>query len=277
MSVNDRRPLFPEEEKMPLAKYFYNYEVKMPTPLEMQIINAGPMKLEDAILPENFTDLLKPTGYDKVEMGYCMFPDGSGYVATYRVRPPHISGEMERWYRNWRNLKSKSMVPGHGNLRYKIWLPADHFDHYYVNWIDGTDGVFTTESLDLGEGDRLYNTIRHQFDVRDFGVTEEQLQELKDAGINFNGKGSWESFDEPGSHLCLSITRPCPWGGVETRSREWIGWRPVNGKLVRDESTYCTEEYLRKVVIHTLVEWNHLYTFLPDLYEEYKDQPADAD
>lgn len=277
MSVNDRRPLFPEEEKMPLAKYFYNYEVKMPTPLEMQIINAGPMKLEDAILPENFTDLLKPTGYDKVEMGYCMFPDGSGYVATYRVRPPHISGEMERWYRNWRNLKSRSMVPGHGNLRYKIWLPADHFDHYYVNWIDGTDGVFTTESLDLGEGDRLYNTIRHQFDVRDFGVTEEQLQELKNAGINFNGKGSWESFDEPGSHLCLSITRPCPWGGVETRSREWIGWRPVNGKLVRDESTYCTEEYLRKVVIHTLVEWNHLYTFLPDLYEEYKDQPADAD
>lgn len=277
MSVNDRRPLFPEEEKMPLAKYFYNYEVKMPTPLEMQIINAGPMKLEDAILPENFTDLLKPTGYDKVEMGYCMFPDGSGYVATYRVRPPHISGEMERWYRNWRNLKSRSMVPGHGNLRYKIWLPADHFDHYYVNWIDGTDGVFTTESLDLGEGDRLYNTIRHQFDVRDFGVTEEQLQELKDADINFNGKGSWESFDEPGSHLCLSITRPCPWGGVETRSREWIGWRPVNGKLVRDESTYCTEEYLRKVVIHTLVEWNHLYTFLPDLYAEYKDQPADAD
>ncbi|MBE6017095.1 MAG: hypothetical protein E7233_05740 [Lachnospiraceae bacterium] len=277
MSVNDRRPLFPEEEKMPLAKYFYNYEVKMPTPLEMQIIDAGPMKLEDAILPENFTDLLKPTGYDKVEMGYCMFPDGSGYVATYRVRPPHISGEMERWYRNWRNLKSKSMVPGHGNLRYKIWLPADHFDHYYVNWIDGTDGVFTTESLDLGEGDRLYNTIRHQFDVRDFGVTEEQLKELKDAGINFNGKGSWESFDEPGSHLCLSITRPCPWGGVETRSREWIGWRPVNGKLVRDESTYCTEEYLRKVVIHTLVEWNHLYTFLPDLYAEYKDQPADAD
>lgn len=277
MSVNDRRPLFPEEEEMPLAKYFYNYPVKMPTPLEMQIIDAGPMKLEDAILPENFTDLLKPVGYDRVEMGYCMFPDGSGYVATYRVRPPHISGEMERWYRNWRNKKSKSMVPGHGNLRYKIWLPADHFDHYYVNWIDGSDGVFTTESLDLGEGDRLYNTIRHQFDLKDFGVTDEKLKELADAGCQCNGKGSWESFDEPGSHLCLAYSRPCPWGGVETRSREWIGWRPVNGKLVRDESTYCTEEYLRKVVIHTVVEWNHLYTFLPDLYAEYADQPEDAD
>ena len=35
--------------------------------------------------------------------------------------------------------------------------------------------------------------------------------------------------------------------------------------------------YLKKVVIHTLVEWEHLYTFLPELYAEYKDQPMDAD
>ena len=36
-------------------------------------------------------------------------------------------------------------------------------------------------------------------------------------------------------------------------------------------------DYLKKVVIHTLVEWEHLYTFLPALYAEYKDQPMDAD
>lgn len=276
MSVETKRELFPEEEKMPLAKYFYDYPVHMPNPLEMQIINGGPMNLEDAIKPDDFLNLLKPEGYDKVELGYCMFPDGSGYVATYRVRPKEITGEMERWYRNWRNLKSKSMVPGHGNLRYKIWLPADHFDHYFVNWIDGSDGVFTTESLDLGEGDRQYNTIRHQYDLKDFGFTDDNMKELKDAGCQCNGKGSWESFDEPGSHLCLAYSRPCP-GGIETRSREWIGWRPVKGKLVRDERTYCTEEYLKKVVIHTTIEWEHLYEFLPDLYKEYSNQPEDAD
>ena len=274
--VKIRQKLFPEEERMPLAKYFYNYPLHYPTPVEMQLIQK-PMAVEDAIRPENFTDLLKPYGYDKVELGYCMFEDGSGYVATYRVRPPHITSEMERWYRNWRNLKSKSMVGGHGNLRYKIWNYADHFDHYYVNWQDGSDGIHTTESLDLGQGDRMYDTIRHQFDVRDFGVTDRQLQELKDAGCQFTGKGSFETFDEPGTHLCLAYSRPCPLGGVETRSREWIGWRPVNGKLVRDYATKCDEAYLKKVVIHTLIEWEHLYTFLPDLYAEYKDQPMDAD
>ncbi|MCD8122438.1 MAG: hypothetical protein LUE65_09435 [Clostridiales bacterium] len=276
--VKIRQKLFPEEEKMPLAKYFYNYPLHMPSPIEMQIINTmNPIPVEDAIKPENFMSLLKPYGYDKYELGYCMFPDGSGYVATYRVRPPHISAEMERWYRNWRNLKSKSMVPGHGNLRYKIWNYADHFDHYYVNWENGSLGIHTTESLDLGAGERMYDTIRHEFPLSDFGMTDEWMKELKDAGCQLTSHGSFETFDEPGSHLCLSYSRPCPQGGIETRSREWIGWRPVNGKLVRDEKTYCTEEYLKKVVIHTLVEWEHLYTFLPELYAEYKDLPMDAD
>ena len=276
--VKVRQKLFPEEEKMPLAKYFYNYPLHYPTPVEMQIIETmNPIPVEDAIQPQDFMSLLKPYGYDKYELGYCMFPDGSGYVATYRVRPPHITGEMERWYRNWRNLKSKSMVPGHGNLRYKIWNYADHFDHYYVNWRNGSEGIHTTESLDMGAGDRMYDTIRHEFPLSDFGMTDEWMAELKAAGCQLTSHGSYETFDEPGTHLCLSYSRPCPQGGIETRSREWIGWRPENGKLIRDPATKCDLDYLKKVVIHTLVEWEHLYTFLPELYAEYHDKPMDAD
>ena len=276
--VKIRQKLFPEEEKMPLAKYFYNYPLHYPTPVEMQIIETmNPIPVEDAIQPQDFMSLLKPYGYDKYELGYCMFPDGSGYVATYRVRPPYITAEMERWYRNWRNLKSKSMVPGHGNLRYKIWNYADHFDHYYVNWRNGSEGIHTTESLDMGAGDRMYDTIRHEFPLSDFGMTDEWMAELKAAGCQLTSHGSYETFDEPGTHLCLSYSRPCPQGGIETRSREWIGWRPENGKLIRDPATKCDLDYLKKVVIHTLVEWEHLYTFLPELYAEYHDQPMDAD
>jgi hypothetical protein len=278
MIVTKRQKLYPEEEAMPLAKYYYNYPLHYPNPLEMQIINqCNPIDPTDAIRPENFLDLLKPEGYDRAELGYGMFEDGSGYVATYRVRPPHITDEMERWYRNWRNLRSKGMIPGHGNLRYKIWNPADHVDHYYINWTDGSLGIHTTESLDLGEGDRKYDTIRHQFDLMDYGLTRERLDELKAAGCACNGKGSFETFDEPGTHLCLAYSRPCPFGGVETRSREWIGWKPVNGKIVRDEKTKCDLAYLKKVVIHTLIEWEHLNTFLPDLYAEYKDKDEDSD
>lgn len=277
MSIYTKPPLFPEEEAMPLAKFYHNYQMKDLSPLEWQIINSNPMDPADAIKPENFLDLLKPTGYDKVELGWCMFPDGSGYVATYRVIPPHVTPQLLSWYSSWMNIHSDGMVLGHGNLRYKIWNPADHWDHHYVNWVDGSDGIYTTESLDLGEGDRKYDTIRHHYPLTDFGMTEERFQELADAGCQVRRNGSWESFDHPGAHLCLSYTRPCPQGGMEVRSREWIGWRPQNGKLIREPRTECSDAYLRKVVIHTLLEWHFLYDFLPDLYAEYKDKPFNED
>ena len=60
--------------------------------------------------------------------------------------------------------------------------------------------------------------------------------------------------------------------------RYWYKFRVKYGKeLGTGNKKKVSEEYLKTVVIHTLVEWEHLYTFLPDLYAEYKDQPMDAD
>lgn len=151
--INVRQKLFPEEENMPLAKYFYRYPLHYPNPMAMQIINTlNPIPCEEAIQPHDFMSLLKPYGYDKHELGYCMFPDGSGYVATYRVRPPHITAEMERWYGKWYNQHSKGMPAGRGNLHYKLWNPIDHWDHKFVNGRDDKDGVWSLETLDLGAG-----------------------------------------------------------------------------------------------------------------------------
>ena len=47
--VKIRQKLFPEEEKMPLAKYFYKYPLHMPTPVEMQIIQK-PMDVRFGIM-----------------------------------------------------------------------------------------------------------------------------------------------------------------------------------------------------------------------------------
>lgn len=186
------------------------------------------------------------------------------------VRPEHFV--------DWLNIHSRSMVLGHGNLRYKIWNPADHWDHYFVNWTDKSDGIHTTESLDMGEGDRKYDTIRHTFNLREFGLTDEKIAEMKASGCNVSETSDWESFDEPGAHLTLGQIRPCLEGGYERRSVEWIGWRPARGgKLIRETRTKCDETYLRKVAYHTLIEWHHLLDYINDLYEEYHDQPADAD
>ena len=46
---------------------------------------------------------------------------------------------------------------------------------------------------------------------------------------------------------------------------------------MRDEETPVSEEYLRKIVIHNVIESQRLEVLLPELYAEYKDQPLDCD
>ncbi len=278
MSYSTMQELTPTERNMPLARYFYNYPMKdLPRELK-ETIFGHPMNPADAIPAERFTDWLLPLGeYTSYENAYCMMPDGSGIITTYMKIPEDIDVRKMFWYMNWLNFHSKSQPAGTGNIRYKIWNPADHWDHYFINWKDPSEGVHTTESLDLGEGDRKYDTIRHSFNLREYGLTQEKIDQLKASGCPVKETSDFESFDEAGNHLTLGQIRPCPEGGWERRSCEWIGWRPLNGKIVRVPETFCDEAYLRKVAYHTLIEWYHMLDFINDLYEEYHDLPYDAD
>ncbi|MDR1765802.1 MAG: hypothetical protein LBR77_06900 [Lachnospiraceae bacterium] len=279
MAYDTLQKLYPEEEKMPLARFYYDYPMK-DLPKELKDLVLGPpVDCRDVVKPEDFINWLKPLGeYEKVENGYCMFPDGSGYIATYFKIPDDVEAKKLFWYLNWLNIYPKSAVYGHGNLRYKIWNPADHFDHYFVNWKDTTEGVFTTEHLDLGEGERYYDTIRHPFNLREYGLTQERIDELTASGISVKETSDWESFDEPGAHLTMGQIRKRADGGFERRSVEWIGWRPgKDGQVVREPRTQCDEAYLRKVGYHTLLEWYHLMDYINDLYDTYSVLPADAD
>lgn len=278
MSYKTMQELTPVERNMPLARYFYNYPMKdLPKELKEQIF-GHPMDPAEAIPAERFLDYLLPVGeYTDHENAYCMMPDGSGYITTYMEIPDHVDVKKMFWYMNWLNIHSKSQPAGTGNIRYKIWNPADHWDHYFVNWEDASEGVHTTESLDLGEGDRKYDTIRHSFNLREYGLTDEKIARLKASGCPVKETSDFESFDEAGFHLTLGQIRPRKDGGWERRSVEWIGFRPKNGKIVREPRTKCDEAYLRKVAYHTLIEWYHMMDFINDLYEEYHDLPVDAD
>ena len=266
------------EQQMPLARFYYGYPMQdLSEELKAEIF-AQPVDPESVVKAENFTDWLKPFGeYSEHENAYCMMPDGSGYVSTYMRFPEGLEAKKLFWYLNWMNFHPKSQPDGTGNLRYKIWNPADHWDHYFINWTDKSEGIHTTESLDMGEGERKYDTIRHAFSLRDYGLTQERIDAIKATGIVVNEISDWESFDFAGAHLTLGQIRPAPGGGFERRSVEWIGWRPRDGKIVRVPETPCDEAYLRKVAYHTLIEWYHLCDMIDDLYEEYHDKPIDAD
>ncbi|MCD8014895.1 MAG: hypothetical protein LUG99_17315 [Lachnospiraceae bacterium] len=266
-----------EEKKLPIAKYYYNYPLHHPNPLYSQLLDQGAMDPADAQPVDHCFDHLRAEGYGKVEYGYCMMPDGCGYIANYSVLSDKVTPQMRMWYVRWINIHSKNLPQGVGNIRYKLWNQVDHIEHGLVDG-DFKKGIYTLETLDMGRGSEAIRSIRHNFDVRDYGFPEEKYEELRKANVAITS--CWESFDVPGSHLVLSVTRPCPLGGVETLSREWIGYKAENGNIVRDTETpdfMLCEQYLRDVQIHNTVEQQHLSTFLPELYAEYSDLPMDAD
>ncbi|MCD8398697.1 MAG: hypothetical protein LUD12_16250 [Lachnospiraceae bacterium] len=265
-----------EEKKLPLAKYFEEYPLLDPTPLECQLLDSGPMAVSDAVPAANWLDILQPSGYRKVEFGYCMMPDGSGYYAEYFVTPPSVTPEMMPWFLNWINYKSKNTPEGQGNLRYKLWYPPDHWEHTYVNGKDDKDGVWSFGTLDNGKSGAKNGSeeISYPLDLREYGLSEERIRALKEAGCTFSA--ACEKV-EGGHHLVLRLQRPCPYGGTETFNHEWIGYCAQDGKIIQDKGTPVNEEYLRNVLIHNITEHHHLPRFLPKLYAEYHDKPIDAD
>lgn len=286
--IKNRPQLSAEERKLPLAKY-YDLPLYEMGPLQKELVERGcPVDNRLAVKAEDFLQLLEPEGYSDMEFGYSFMDDGSAYIAVYTMYPS-CTPQMLSWYFRWVNTPSKNQPGGemgYDNLRYKIWNPADHVGHGFVNGKDKSGGIWTVESLDLGCGDPKTYTIRHSLDPKDFGLTEEKEKELREAGcfVDF----AYETFHTmdpshtrlPGMHLCLTISRKNPLGFMEKRTREWIGYGIENGKIVRDVTTpgeMCSDAYLKKVITHCVIEAQQLAVFLPDLYREYKDKPEDAD
>ena len=263
-------PELSEEEKaLPYSKFYTEYPLFPPGPLQMQILNAGPIAVDDAIPVEKWLDWLSVTGYPKVVYGYTMMPDGSGFYIEYSTTAPTWQGKWRRWYGNWYNQHPAELPEGRGNLRYKIWNPVDHWDHRYVNGKNDDEGIWSLETLDIGRtGDpsKGMPAVSHRIDLTKYGLSKEKIAELEAADCRV--EAFYEEFDEPGHHLVLRFSRPCPLGGRESINCEWMGYYPKDGKIVRDENTRVDETYLKNVIMHNTIERAHLAQVLPDLYEE---------
>lgn len=269
-------PLFPEEEKMPLSKY-YRIPFAPPNPLARQLIDAGPCDPKLAVMPKDMERLISVDSFADVSYGYCMLPDGAGYVAFYIDYGPLVTPAMLGWYWTWVNTPPRGTVKGHGNIKYKLTDPIDHIEHCFVNGKDFAKGCYTLETLDLGAGEKPIGSVHHSYKLYEYGVPMERLQALVDAGGTYGG--TYESFDTPGSHLIMNMSRVSARGTTERLSFEWIGYGVDTQRhcFVRDPSTFVDEAYLRKVLLHNQIEHARLAQILPELYAEYHDKEPDAD
>ena len=256
-----RRELAEEEKKKPYAKYFYKELAEVPSG-DLEKVNAGRVDPSLATSIQDRNDMMRP-GYLDVETGYTVMEDGSGFAATL-VEMPGVKPEMLDWWFNWHPLDG---------LRYALWCPVAHTD---ISVKDPSQHL-DSSGVDLRER----NNGSTHYPVEGFNVEGAQKIAIeflspRDFGLDM------EMFEGPGISRAycanvIIILGPLriPFnaffhavreveGGVEYRSRYWIGYTMKAGVAVKAKAPtpYRKRDLARNNCLHSLIEYNNLGTIL---------------
>ncbi len=271
-----KSPLTKEELTLAYAD-FYDYPTPDPDPAILDEVKE-PIDPSRALPIENLNDLLNP-GYLDAERGWCILPNGCGYVAAHCVMP-EVTPEMFKWWFAWHGLE---------DLRYKIWWPDSHYA-IYVD--DEARARIKDPSTTLEE---KYQNMTH-YVVEDIGTgcTEIAISFLDPEKLGFD----MERFHEPnvsalvcanvliyepgksmghpvGSNVMCHFVREREEGGIELRTRFWFGYNIVDKKPVKllPDGMEMPAAFPKGLSVHAIEEYNRLSHLLPKVYERMHKEP----
>ena len=104
-----RVPVTEEEKQKSYYKYF-EQDMAQPAQEALAKMLQGPLRPDQVLQFKDRNRLFEP-GYLEAEAGWCILPDGTGYLANL-TKMPGVTPEMIDWFFAWHGLD---------NLRYKIW------------------------------------------------------------------------------------------------------------------------------------------------------------
>ena len=254
-----QRELTEAELAKPYAKY---YDRPMtPAPQEIyDFLAKGPIDPKDALPIERRNDILK-AGYLPAERGWCLMPDGSAFVAGL-TKMPGVTADMIAWWFAWHGLE---------DLRYMIWDPDDHYavhvrpedlEHRLDYNLSDTERNWGTTDIvleDIGGGTQ---EIEISFmSPADYGYDMDLFQK-ENVLVAVNAASDVATF----SHVGRAIP-----GGIELRSRFWIGWTIVDKKPVRAGQEVPADELegiAHGLAYHCPKEYHNLAAILPSVFAE---------
>lgn len=270
------------------AKPYANYFQERSLPVQEHVKEAlivGPQASEyGPRISELADDLAKP-GYRRMETGYTINSDGH-IVVSILTHMPRVTGEMWDWWFGWH---------GGETARYKLWNPDAHYysavgddrsadrtltdRQRYINNVSYVDEY-------LGE-DKSPLTVRF-YDPRKLGFSESKPGET-----TITARGGLSTM--PVSFAWLVHQVRATDEGSEMRSRFVVNdfemlklpaeavvspagkamtnapLRALAGIALPRVGAQKLNHFGPAMLFHCATEMNHLATFLPELYAEYRE------
>ena len=264
--MKERIPITDAQKRLSYAKYYDKPLAEVPKEkfkyLEAPIDPAKALKIQDR------NRLFEP-GYLEEEIGYCQMEDGTTYVANLTLMPG-VTVEMFDWWFAWHGL---------GELRYTLWDPSDHFSAVSTAQVQGRceklslkERYYNTTHIireDIGEGPA--NIFANFRDPKEMGFQAELIGTPACGTIVTANCGI---YDWPGAaaQVMCHFVREIE-GGIELRSRFWIGWHILDQKPVKmiPDDVRIPVEAAHGLLAHNMLEFQNLADLLPRIYPEEKD------
>jgi hypothetical protein len=267
------KELSPEDRAKRYAKWYYE-PIAEPDAGLLEQLSHGPMDPSKAQRIENINDFLNP-GYFEVETGYCILPNGAGYLAVNN-KMPGVTADMVNWWFAWHSLDP---------LRYKIWYPPAHVSVE-------VSGPSRKKILDQATPPALkFQGIRHHV-VEGIGgppgniwisfMTPEEFGfdmsrwHSPNAATLAGANGLSQVRDGPpglkSPAVMMHFIREIP-GGMEFRTRFWGGYQIIGRKpyLFLPSFVKLPVDLMRALAVHNVEEYTRLRAILPRIYAEEKD------
>ncbi len=254
-----------EERAKPFAFYF---DLPEPSPLiadDLAQKIMSPMDPTKALRMENINDILDP-GYDADDVGYCVLPDGTGYIGqTYLFEGS--TREMFMWWWCWKGLE---------DLRFKIWYPSIHLHtkmskEHIAKRLDPNQSfeekLYNTANLStelLVKGDKPDTAMMYFVAPNDFGFDMNRCNK-ENVSIVAGFSGKIDSPFPTGSSVRLCWDTP---KGLFIRLYQWLGKIVLNNQFIKMPYEPSLPR-LKDLSIHCAEEYGRLSSFLPQIFSEY--------
>ena len=271
MHQTGKVPVSDADRERPCFKYYD----RPPVPLAPEIAGKvfGPPVPPKGALPFTERAAILAPGGGEAETGYCVFPDGTGYVSLV-TEIPGGTPEMIDWYIVWRGLE---------DLRYVIVDPSANLSARTMQTCYALDEDRTMQ-------EKYWDTtqvIKHMgpmgpstdylnfkcpsdvgFDMSKIGP-ERETKDLICARNYAEGEPPAAAPDYFVCHQVLAAE-----GGVRVVTRAWYGWTTRYG---RNEKALPDGFFMQPMVPQALLmkeaaEWANLAAILPSLYAEEHDR-----